>query len=342
MKKVLALVLAVMMLSTMAFAAAAGTAGGDVAPGGKIKLERDSGNDGMVEDGNSGATITYEDGYNLLTKALNTDNYKVGRIKYNDGKGLIDDVYIDDDDEQLVIAFAQDYEYAKTKHFDVEISLDGRSREAEDITIYVSGEVGYNLYTVTLNDDEFDLLKDEGLANDVHLKNGVVAFDKGSVSYSTLTNDFGDEEELGLEVRVYDGGEYYLYCDTAADTDVLKANADADGDMYFYNFKGEPTFDATATLYFYDADEDCYVYENNNGRLTEVGKYDDDEGCWVVKARTLGQYVMSTEELVNADNSDTTEPDVENPDTGANDVVGIAAALGVVALVSAAAVSLKK
>ena len=33
---------------------------------------------------------------------------------------------------------------------------------------------------------------------------------------------------------------------------------------------------------------------------------------------------------------------VENPDTGANDVVGIAAAMGVVALVSAAAVSLKK
>ena len=32
----------------------------------------------------------------------------------------------------------------------------------------------------------------------------------------------------------------------------------------------------------------------------------------------------------------------ENPDTGANDVVGIATALAAVALVSAAAVSLKK
>ena len=51
---------------------------------------------------------------------------------------------------------------------------------------------------------------------------------------------------------------------------------------------------------------------------------------------------MSTEELVSADGEEVTEPDVENPDTGANDVVGIAAALGVVALVSAAAVSLKK
>ena len=84
-----------------------------------------------------------------------------------------------------------------------------------------------------------------------------------------------------------------------------------------------------------------YVYQLKDGKLVKAGSYSEDDGCWVVKARTLGQYVVSTEKLSNASGEDTTE-EVDNPDTGANDVVGIAAALGAVALVSAAAVSLKK
>ena len=337
MKKVLALVLAVMMLSTMAFAALNDTAeGGNVVPGGKIKFDREPGGHGLQEVGTSGAAVSFKDDDNGLDKALNTDNYSVGRIRYNEGRGLIDEIYIDDDEEQVVITFAQDYEYAKEKSFDIEFTLSGKGRDVDDVTVYVNGTVGYQHFVIGLDDDEFDLR--DYLDSD-NLNKGIVEFEEDGESYSTMIYDVDD---LSMEVRVYDGDEFYLYCDTAADTDVLKANADADGDMYFYNFKGEPTFNSTAKLYFYNADEDCYVYENNNGRLTEVGKYDDDEGCWVVKARTLGSYVVSTEELVNADNSDTTEPDVENPDTGANDVVGIAAALGVVALVSAAAVSQKK
>ena len=164
-------------------------------------------------------------------------------------------------------------------------------------------------------------------------------FEEDGAAYGTLYYDYDDG--LSLEVRVYDGDEYYLGCDTSANVDVLKANADSDADMYFYNFKGEPTFNSTARLYFYDVDEDGYIYEVKNGKLTEVGSYSDDDGCWVVKARTLGQYVVSTEKLANA-KGETTEPEVTNPDTGANDVVGIAAALGVVALISGAAVSLKK
>ena len=47
-------------------------------------------------------------------------------------------------------------------------------------------------------------------------------------------------------------------------------------------------------------------------------------------------YVISDVELVAA------AEDSKNPDTGANDVVGVAAALAVVSLVAGAAVSLKK
>jgi hypothetical protein len=328
MKKVLALVLAVMMLATVAFAAY------DVIPGKKIKLERDtdSGN-ALVVDGSFSGTFTVEN--NELDKALNSDNYSIGRIKYNEGKSLIDSIKLDDDDEQIVITFEQDYDNTKGKDFDVEFTVTGKGKGVRDLDVHIAGTVGYELSTVDLNDDEAYLSTVGDITSDI------VEFKKGTVSYSTLVHDFGDEEELGLEVRVYDGNKFFLDCDTAADTDVLKANSDVDGDLYFYNFEGEPTFDATAKLYFYDATEDDYVYQIKDGKLVEVGSYSEDDGCWVVKTRTLGAYVMSSEKLSNASGEDTTE-EVDNPDTGANDVVGIAAALGAVALVSAAAVSLKK
>ena len=73
-------------------------------------------------------------------------------------------------------------------------------------------------------------------------------------------------------------------------------------------------------------------------------KWDDDEGCYILKTRILGDYVFSDVKLdITADAADdTNNGTVTNPDTGANDVVGIATALAAVALVSAAAVSLKK
>ena len=71
-------------------------------------------------------------------------------------------------------------------------------------------------------------------------------------------------------------------------------------------------------------------------------KWDEDEGCYILKTRTLGNYVFSDVALPLDVANNTTDTPVTNPDTGANDVVGIATALAAVALVSAAAVSLKK
>ena len=121
-----------------------------------------------------------------------------------------------------------------------------------------------------------------------------------------------------------------------ADDDVLKAYADTDADLSFLNFVGSPTFNSTATVRFYK-EEDSFVYGVKDGKLTNVNaKWDDDEGCFILKTRTLGSYVFSDKKLNVAATTTT------NPDTGANDVVGIASALAAVALVSAAAVSLKK
>lgn len=336
MKKVLALVLAVMMLATVALAA-------DLVPGKKIKLERaaDSGIIGAADAASAVCEFEYGDN-TWLAKSLNSDNYSITSIKYNEGKSLIDSIKIDDDEEQVVVALKQDYENTKNKEFDIEFTIKGKGKYKDDndknvsvpdVDVRIKGTVGYTLQEVALDDEDINV-------DGYDLANDLIKFKKGEYSYATLYQDY-EGSEVSLEVRVYDGNKLFLNCDTDPVTSVLKANADSDADMYFYNFEGEPTFDATAKLYFNDADEDMYVYQLKDGKLVKAGSYSEDDGCWVVKARTLGQYVVSTEKLSNASGEDTTE-EVDNPDTGANDVVGIAAALGAVALVSAAAVSLKK
>jgi len=82
---------------------------------------------------------------------------------------------------------------------------------------------------------------------------------------------------------------------------------------YFYGFDGEKLFALDAK---YDADEDVDAYVFNH------------TGAGVI--------VITDKEIVLA------EEETKNPDTGANDVVGVAAALAVVSLVAAGAVSLKK
>ena len=91
----------------------------------------------------------------------------------------------------------------------------------------------------------------------------------------------------------------------------------------------------------YEAYEDDphYFYLYNDGKLTKIdATYDDDEDveAWVWTAIAEGTIIVTDVEIVLADEA------TKNPDTGANDVVGVAAALAVVSLVAAGAVSLKK
>ena len=156
-----------------------------------------------------------------------------------------------------------------------------------------------------------------------------------------LTAEDGDTT---VSFRGYEDDKFYLGSSTDADKKVLLANADVeDATINFLSFDAAPTLNSTATIRFYGAplndDDQSFIYANKDGKLTKTAaKYDEDEGCYILKTRTLGSYVMSDKPLVSTAAAET--PD--NPDTGANDVVGIATALAAVALVSAAAVSLKK
>lgn len=368
MKKVLALVLAVMMLATVAFANTVNNPGagdqtyaGDWRPGDTIKITakgiiaKDP-SYGFVDSGTNKPTAPAT----KLIKDLNSTNYSITSIKYDDGKNLVDGIKFNDANDRVDIVLKQDYTNTKEKTLNVTFTLKGKkvgkSSKPDDIDIRVNYSIGYTLnktaITVDSGNDEAILSNDF----DTLLDNKKILFEVGGSGYGTLefTAKDGDTD---IEVRVYDGDKLYLYNDTDAKTDVLKKFADNDADITFLNFPGEPTFSATATVRFYK-EEGTYIYSWKDGKLSAVTapdanagaagqtagrvKWDEDEGCYVLKTRQLAPTYVFSDVALAVDAADNTDTTPANPDTGANDVVGIATALAAVALVSAAAISLKK
>ena len=103
------------------------------------------------------------------------------------------------------------------------------------------------------------------------------------------------------------------------------------------------TLPATLTLTGVKATWNVYTVATN-GAITKVnGTMDDGVGTYAIPASSLvlvydGILKGATVTGTTTGSTGTTT----NPGTGANDVVGVAAALAVVALVSGAAISLKK
>ena len=377
MKKVLALVLAVMMLSTMAFA----TTGTNTGGGGTKASNSISINGGLFLPGDKiyvyeGMSVNVPGTYEDINDAVNSDNYSLTKVKYEEGRNLVDDIYFDDDNDQLVIKLKDNTNLTTTKDLEMSFTLKGK-KDVDDVDVTIDTSVGYALIkSAYVIDDDGDLQWTEpdfysyssgwnwGIGqNDKRFfyevktgKNGEpTSVTEGSTTLiqynkpytnSVKGNAYGtlefttEDTDVDVEVRVYDGDKLYLYNNVDPDKDILKAYADSDAEISFLSFPGDTTFNATATVYMYKP-EDSFVYEVKNGKLVESNaKWDDDYGAFVLKARTLGSYVFSDVELDTV--TESADDVVDNPDTGANDVVGIAAALGVVALVSAAAVSLKK
>ena len=376
MKKVLALVLAVMMLAVVAFAASTdvvnpGNIGSantpNFMPGETIKVTARGVIDTTTNDPNyTGLPYVFDSGYvkgtNLLIKEINSENYSITSIKYDEGKNLVESVKFNDKNDRVDIKIKQNFDMTKGKtlkmSFDLKGKKVGKSDKPDTIHVVISQTISYGLNKdktgntgiVILSDDDVQLPSATGLVDDnnavIPLPDGgfaeewVYKVQKASSSdYSYGNMEFTTaDDEVEIEVRVYEDDELYLYNETDADDDILKAYADTDADLTFLNFKGAPTFNATATVRIYK-EEDTFVYGMKDGKLTNVNaKWDDDEGCFILKTRTLGGYVFSDKKL----NVAAADASTNNPDTGANDVVGIATALAAVALVSAAAVSLKK
>ena len=91
-----------------------------------------------------------------------------------------------------------------------------------------------------------------------------------------------------------------------------------------------------------DGQKEGYLYlVGADGKLTNLNAKFNDNKVLTATALVTGPVILSDTALT-AVNATTTTGTTTNPGTGANDVVGVAAALAVVALVSGAAISLKK
>ena len=126
---------------------------------------------------------------------------------------------------------------------------------------------------------------------------------------------------------------------------------DLDADIEYVNFVAKPNLGRNAEIAIQgDYSDQYYLYEYVNGDLEPIdADWNEDDGLFEFTASKLTSYVISDKELV-AEADEPAEDDepaaddttTQNPDTGANDVVGVAVALAAVSLVAAGAVSLKK
>lgn len=370
MKKVLALVLAVMMLSTLAFAVSDEVVdtpnnvkyGGQFAPGASLYVYKGM-DSGAVND------WSYVSGDPEFWNAeITSANYTITNQRWTAGKNLLAGLEFDDVNNQLKIKLKEDYTLKQPQILRGSFVLKGKGKGGEgaghvgvkpqNIAVAIDITVGNWKQEVTIVTDKEVVLDTNGLnaaklpagdlikspltaaravvgPTDEIYNNAVQVF--GGANFGDVVINCADNADTEVTFRAYDGDKLFLNNDTGADQDLLKAYADTDADITFLSFEAAPTLNSTATIRFYK-DEDSHVYVKKDGKLVSEVKWDEDEDCFVLKTRTLGSYVFSDKALpLNAPTAADT-----NPDTGANDVVGIATALAAVALVSAAAVSLKK
>ena len=184
----------------------------------------------------------------------------------------------------------------------------------------------------------------------------------------TAVFDFADK--AFFTVKMYSGESMYLDLSTAYDK-AIAGEMDAEADS-FYKFDNEnANFSRTGELIIVTDDETLVPYEiDEDGNFVEVdAKYVEDYAIahtnkkvdgFVFSTKTLGNYVLSTEELgqqeqpakeTPAEPVTPSEPTQEtpapetskpNPETGAEDFVGLAVSLAVVSVAAAGALALKK
>ena len=232
------------------------------------------------------------------------------------------------------------------------------------------GEVYYKVYVADNNDRETTnkVYVKGTFANDVvkyvdfewtNNANTPAVWQVKKGENGTAVFDF--EDKAFFTVKMYSEEKMYLDLSTAYQKAVA-GEYDAEFDNFF-KFQGtNANFSRTGELVIESNDPNLFVYEidSDNNLYPVDAKYvkdyqithtNDKINGYVFNTKTLGNYVLSVDELEveeeteapeekPADNN--TSSDKENPNTGANDFVGVAVALAVVSVAGAGALALKK
>ena len=219
--------------------------------------------------------------------------------------------------------------------------------------VWVSGKYVNNDWEYV----DFDWTNDASVAKLWKVKKG---------ENGTAVFDFADK--AFFTVKMYSGESMYLDLSTAYDK-AIAGEMDAEADSFYKFDNDNANFSRTGELIIVSDDSSLVPYEiDEDGNFVEVdAKYVEDYAIahtnkkvdgFVFSTKTLGNYVLSTEELGQEEKPveetpakpvTPSEPTTEtpstskpNPETGAEDFVGLAVSLAVVSVAAAGALALKK
>ena len=219
--------------------------------------------------------------------------------------------------------------------------------------VWVSGNYANNNWEYV----DFDWTNDASVAKLWKVRKG---------ENGTAVFDFADK--AFFTVKMYSGESMYLDLSTAYDK-AIAGEMDAEADSFYKFDNDNANFSRTGELIIVTDDSSLVPYEiDEDGNFVEVdAQYVEDYAIahtnkkvdgFVFSTKTLGNYVLSTEELgqeeqpveeTPAEEVTPSEPTTEtpstskpNPETGAEDFVGLAVSLAVVSVAAAGALALKK
>ncbi len=376
MKKVLALVLAVIMVCTMAMAL---TVGGDaytptedpdklvnINPGTIIAIEKSDlekwglelfkdtfepevkNDDGKVIGKNTlkvsfgkGTDLVASQGWVEVEKGVY--QYQIA-LKENDSMEL---------DAKSDLTFDKVTLRATGNTKDQVVAFDGKTdKDTEKLLPGHANkllfDVGYEVVEMALNEDS-ELVLDGDIQKvlfEDYMRGIIIKVTKGESPSNSGNLVLSDDIDWILNIPVKVGQKFFVFnfleCGIEPDDKVLeKLDGVAD------KFEGiNPSSLTTETkvgeydLLDWGKDDSLYAYNFRTGKFTKLNeKFEDGVLTFNVPAFS---WIFSCDGTIVGATVETTTETTTNPGTGANDVVGVAAALAVVALVSGAAISLKK
>ena len=232
---------------------------------------------------------------------------------------------------------------------------DNKSNKNKTNEVWVSGKYA----NTDVREVSFDWTNDASKAGLWKVKegNGIAVF------------DFADK--AFFSVKMYEGETMYLDLKTAYDK-AIAGEMDAEADSFFKFDNENANFARTGELLIVSDDSSLVPYQiDEDGNFVAVdAEYVENYAVahtnqkvngFVFNTKQLGNYVLSTEELGEeeevTEEPTTEEPAVEepvveepvveetnkpNPNTGAEDFVGLAVSLAVVSVAAAGALALKK
>jgi len=258
------------------------------------------------------------------------------------GGAMVSSVKWDSDDKAFELNLNENYTISTAKKLQGTITFTSKKDKDVTIDVKIDEVVSNHLITVEGYKKQSDAEDDVIDAAD----NTLYQCDEDNPGYIC----FNDGRLLSCTLKMVKNEKAFMYNDEDMVDAIDEKFGDTDATIDCYTFGGSPKFTNDAQFKLQADYADQYkVYTWANGKLTAQNyKWDSINGVYTWSTKAPATYVISDKELVagsqtkDASSAADTTKKTKNPDTGANDVVGVAAALAVVSLVAAGAVSLKK